>query len=153
MCVSARIYREVMYDFLEQSGIGQQLAMERRVLQQHREDLSELRQLFLVQIANAQQLQNYPQQARNAAQCCHTSTPNCFPANCQVREMNSFVCLGQIFTPAQITKIDFSHANTPFVVAFSSRLLLHADEQSKKAEAALGQKAQHGLKWQDGQIQ
>lgn len=76
-----RVYREVLEDFLQHSGVGQQLAVERRVLQQHGEDLSELRQLLLVQIGNTQRLQDNPQQARNTAQCCHARTPNCFPAN------------------------------------------------------------------------
>lgn len=73
------VYREVLNDLLEQSGVGQQLAVERRMLQQHRQDLSELGQFFLVHISNTHQLQDHSQQARNGAQRWHTSAPYCLP--------------------------------------------------------------------------
>lgn len=73
------VYRQVLYNFLQQSSVSQQLVVDRRVLQQHWQDLSQLWQLFLTQISNTQQLQNHPQQTGNRAQRRYTSSPNCLP--------------------------------------------------------------------------
>lgn len=61
------VYRELLYDVLQQGSVSQQLVVDGCVLQQHGQDLSELWQLLLAQISNTHQLQNHSQQARNAA--------------------------------------------------------------------------------------
>lgn len=75
------VYREILYDLLQQSSVGQQLVVQRRVLQQHGEDLPELWQLLLIKTSNMHRLQNNPKQTRNAAERGHARAPNRLPVN------------------------------------------------------------------------
>lgn len=72
-------YRELLYDLLQQVGVGQQLAVERDVLQQRAQDPAQLRQLVLAQVGQLQRLQQHPQQAGDGGERRHAGSPYGLP--------------------------------------------------------------------------
>lgn len=72
-------YRELLYDLLQQMGVGQQLAVKRDMLQQRAQDAAHLRQLVIAQVVQLHGLQEHPQQAGDGAQRRHASSPYRLP--------------------------------------------------------------------------
>ena len=80
---SVCVYRELLYDVLQQRCVGHHVVAQVCVLHEEREDLRQLRELLLTHVTHTQRLQQQTQQPGHAAQRRQTRPPHRLPIRTQ----------------------------------------------------------------------